>query len=289
MMKIQTDEKDIILPLEDKVNIIVENDILTEVITCFTRYFTNKKKDTCAIYDGEGSIIRNKDIEFIYVPYGSLDKNEFIFKQKSELNTFLTNVMLEDERSFTSIERIRDEMFDLLTDKGIYGFKKIISKGIRNGIEIGFSGLDISSLVSMLEVNTSELTESEMYIIIYNVLMHMARGSSCIIVYIDIPVDEVVVDWLNILRDNIFVLVNSKMVEVDVKTDSLIKLGRNNEIERYEMNISELKRLLYLNHPVVVKNLDLQTEENLQFYQKFSDKDITYLFNFTSGNPYKPL
>ena len=238
----------------------------------------------CAIYDDEGDLIRNSDVAFIYLPNGSLNFNNFEFKEKSDINAFLTNLISENQRLFISIEKIRNDMFGLLTDRGIYEFKKIICRGIRSSMEMKLSNLDVTSLISMFELETSNLTESEMYMIIYNVLLYTSRYNACI-VYVDFVVDEVVMDWLNNLGDNVQVLINAEKIDGSIyDVQNFIKLGRKNEVERYELSLSKLRTLIYLNHPIVIRNLDLQTKENLLFYKSFSDEDITYLVKFTSDN-----
>ena len=114
---------------------------------------------------------------------------------------------------------------------------------------------------------------------LYNVLLFSKRGTSKI-VYIDFPIDNSVLKWLDSLKElNEIVIINSKSLEEDLELNCIHALipANKEEVCEEEMSSKDFRRLLYMSKPFVLKNLAYQKEENIRFISNFKDNFATYL------------
>ena len=121
MMKIVTDEESYILPVELNNVYLLATDNVNKIFECLNIYFGSKKKNICNVYENE-QVIGNKEFNFVYFPSDGPLENNILFKQKSIMNTEFSKIMAENQSDFQSVEHIRKDMFELLTDKGFYKF-----------------------------------------------------------------------------------------------------------------------------------------------------------------------
>ena len=277
-MIIKTDDTTIRLPFDNNINIVINNDRRDIVIECLISYFLNKKKNLCAIYDDDMTIVPCKDISFVYVPFGSLNMGNYIFKEKTEFSSFLSNIIENNQECFQSLENIRNSVFELVTDKGFFNFKKILLNGVASDINIEVASFNIPSILSSLKIEYEGLTESQLYLMMYNVLLYRERLSTAIIVYLDTPVTNEVRNWISSLSEKVLVIIDDESVKECLVDDaSIIKIGKCNQIKEVDTDPVTMRRFLYVSNSFVRANLDMQTQENIDLYRKFDDEDITFV------------
>ena len=280
MMIIKDDENKFVVPLENnKINILISNEHSYKIIDYIQIYFGNKKKNTCSIYDDDNNIIKPNEVDFIYVPYKKLNYNNFTFKDKTDFNVFTEETIRNNPEYFKTLESVRRSISEFNSDAGFTKLKKIIGLGINKEINIELSNFSISSILSMLEI-TTDLSETEEYIAIYNVLLFLSRKTSCIFVYLDIPYNKILEKWIGLIEQNVIFIINgSSFMDYYPKSGTILKLNRTNIVQKETIDHSLFEVLIYLNNPFIRNNIKLQTEKNIQIYNNFNDDDVTYLLN----------
>ena len=58
------------------------------------------------------------------------------FKPKTEFNTELSHFIEENQEQYTSIEMIRINLKELLTDRGMFRFRKILTSGTKRVCQV---------------------------------------------------------------------------------------------------------------------------------------------------------
>lgn len=268
-----------LLSTDQTYNIIASYD--HDLIDCLDLYFSKKKKNKCLVLNDDNENILNTDYHFIYVPYndGSVDNN-FQFKQKSIMNSEVANIIVSNQQNFLSIERMREELHSLLTDDGIYKLSAILNLGLTHKVSFDVSEFSVNAILQFLEIQTEELTISEKYQIIYNLLLFINRDNENL-VYIDFPVDEECLTWLVKLgTDNNIFLINNESIQTNELSElfpsSFQIITGDNYKESYEVGLDYLSSLSYIFHSYILRNMNQQTRWNRRLYKMFSHQNTTF-------------
>lgn len=72
--------------------------------------------------DDDHELISPKDVQFVYISSKEDISSIFDFKPKTLLNSELEKFIDENPGSYKSIESIRNNLRELLTDEGMYKF-----------------------------------------------------------------------------------------------------------------------------------------------------------------------
>ena len=280
-MKIIDNDEVFIIP-ESKIPIILcDNGYKNKLIDLLNGYFTQKKKTKCSVFSDLGDALKCSEAEFIYIPCDtSIDAN-FHFKNKSMLNSSLTNIVNENEECFTSLELIRQGLKGLISDKGIIKFSKIIFNGIDN-IEpfIEFDKLNINSLLENLYIDTETINYPEKMMILYNLSIFLNRNSYKII-YIDFSITDSVINWIKTISTDSLILIDNNAFESFIQNDyELVILSNKNFVEMIEANEQLINNVSYLFHPIVRANKHQQTEKNIKILDNFSDTNTTFYLKY---------
>lgn len=274
-MKIVSDDDVFIIPLGNNNKIVlVSSEYKDSLIDCLLTYFYSKKKNKCIVYDND-DVVKMDDISFIYIPNDLSFENNFEFKPKSIMNNEIENFISTNPDNFQTIETIRKNLDELITDKGFYKLKKIIGLGIEKEIQIEVNNLNINSLLQMLYIENNYLTPTEQYIMILNLLLYENRNDITI-VYIDKYVDEKLLNWINIQNKNIYFILDNEAVFVSPDYFDLIVLSNCDHVIEQELTNSEIKNLIYMNHQIIKANISLQNEKNVEIFKEFQDKNSTF-------------
>ena len=289
-MRIKDDEQTIILPLDlNTKNILIKNDLADKAILYMRNYFRLKKKNVCCIYDDEDQAINFKEVEFIYIPYGKLIDNNFHFKEKTDFNYFISEIMKENPEYFQTMEDVREKLLDLVTDKGFIKVQKIMSSGLKNLVEVKLTDFNYNSILPMYEV-VGDLSDDERYLVAYNLLIHTFRNIQSLVIFLDIPFTEKVDRWIDYLPKNTYVIVCSESISgYYPENAAVIKLGNTTTIQSENINNELFKKIIYLNHPIIKQNMELQTKENIKISQLFNDDSLNYFFKTVTYNISKTL
>lgn len=278
---------DFLISTEMPINILV-SEYQDEIVQSLTQFFGAKKKNKCIVSDERRENINCDEFEFIYVPYLSSIENNFEFKPKSMFNIEMTNFILENPRMFLSYDRMRENFLDSLTDEGMYKLEKIINSDIYQKVHIDIGDFNLSNIVQMLEISTEDMSESQKYEIVYNLLLYINRENNSII-YIDFPMDDLAIQWL-IKKDNkqnIFIINNECLQSNHLTnlTPLSFQIVSNKDFKQeFNLDYTFINNISYIFHPYVIRNLDQQTEKNNNLYKQFSDVDTTFHLYFNETN-----
>ena len=289
-MKIKYDDHTIVLPVGSGLHLIYDCTNSRDFLECLLSYFGQKKKTRCIVFDDEGDLISPKDVELIY--FSDKDMNSVCgFKPKTEFNTELSHFIEENQEQYTSIEMIRINLKELLTDRGMFRFRKILTSGTKMNLEISTANFEVSKILQNLLINSDDLTEQEQMITLYNLYNYIYRKSFRII-YIDFEVDDVTMEWLNSIRSgNTLILADNNSIPVSYATefDSLIVLSNTGLVEKVKFPRAVAPQVSYLFHPIVLKNPAYQNEKIFDLYACFRDFDRTFMVEFAADEPTEML
>ena len=289
-MKIKYDDHTIVLPVGSGLHLIYDCTNSRDFLECLLSYFGQKKKTRCIVFDDEGDLISPKDVELIY--FSDKDMNSVCgFKPKTEFNTELSHFIEENQEQYTSIEMIRINLKELLTDRGMFRFRKILTSGTTMNLEISTANFEVSKILQNLVINSDDLTEQEQMITLYNLYNYIYRKSFRII-YIDFEVDDVTMEWLNSIRSgNTLILADNNSIPVSYATefDSLIVLSNTGLVEKVKLPRAVAPQVSYLFHPIVLKNPAYQNEKIFDLYACFRDFDRTFMVEFAADEPTEML
>lgn len=285
MMKVKSDSELFVLPSSGGIHLIAKNDNSNLVIEYLNSYFGQKKKTKCIVLDDEDDPIDMKSVNFIHIPASIDIESIFNFKAKTEINNELSQIIEQNSELFISIENIRKCLQELLTDAGIYSFKKIMTKDIGVNLEIDIMNFEIQKLLQLLRINTEELTKTQQLMMLYNLLIYVNRHQFSII-YIDFDFDESVYKWVQSKKnDNCLFLINNESIHPPVIPifDSIIILNNSSVIEKEIINSNNTGTISYLLHPIVRENIDMQTEKNIRLLKEFEYQTSTFFLEFTDS------
>lgn len=282
-MKIKYDDHTIVLPVESGLHLIYDYTKSREFLECLLSYFGQKKKTRCIVLDDEDDLISPKDVELIY--FSDKDMNSvYGFKSKTEFNTELSHFIEENQEQYTSIEMIRINLKELLTDRGMFRFRKILTSGTNMNLEISTANFEVSKILQNLLINSDDLTEQEQMITLYNLYNYIYRKSFRII-YIDFEVDDITMEWLNSIRSkDALILVENTSTTASYATefDSLIALSNTDFVEKVKLPRVVAPQISYLFHPIVLKHPAYQNEIIFDLYTYFRDFDRTFMVEFAA-------
>ena len=284
-MKVIHEESIYILPDNQRIVILVQNENITDLLDCLINAFVKKKRNYCKIYDENNDVVDFGAIEFIYYPYTTMIDSNFQLSSKSFFNLEFTKLIEENIKDFSSIEKIRENLFECRTDVGFYKFRKILTKGLNVNIDFGLNEFNISLLLSMLQISTDNLSDDIKYQILYNLAMYINRDKFQI-AYIDFPINQKTIEWIKTKDENMVFFLNNDMIMSDVKMDNctMVVLSKNDYMEKYELGIDEFDRISYMQNEFVKKHIRYQIDKNIQLIKQFSDETITYFLNFADIN-----
>ncbi|MSS01625.1 hypothetical protein [Floccifex porci] len=269
-----------ILPFNYCINIISFSEFKADIIDCLDSYFNNNKKNKAIIKDDEDEIILSKDFNFIYIPSSKNIDPNFEFKNKSLMNLEISKIIEENSEYFQSIDLIRNGFYDLLTDCGIYKLKRILEKDLDKHVEIEIDDFDISTLLQSFKINTDMFSETDKYIVLYNLLLYLNRNENNIVL-IDFNIQEKELNWIKkIDKDHNFLLIDNESIFTDIadiKSMAFVRLSYHNFLEKINIQRDDFNRLSYIFHTFFEKNIQYQTEKNIELYRNFEDKNTTFL------------
>lgn len=281
-MKIKIEDSFYCLPVSSGLHLLYDYSETNELIECLSSYFGQKKKTKCVILDDEGDLIPPKDYEFIY--FSSKDLvGTFEFGTKSHLNTELSSFIETNPEMFSTLDNIRNEIKSMLSDVGINRFRKILSFGLANLIEIDTSNFDVSKIIANYSIDNDNLSFQEQMMILYNLYLYIFKERNKI-VYIDFEVDNLCLDWLKaITSDNTIILVNNISVPNNYSSyfDSLMSVNKGREYEVLTLPINHAPEVSYLFHPVVLRNMGYQSTKIIDLSKLFGDFASTFKIVFS--------
>ncbi len=282
-MKVVNDKDVFVLP--DHGLFLLSDNINTEkLIDTLTTFLAQKKKTKGILIDCEGSMIDQKDCSFIHISRNESVNQYFEFKPKTVLNNQLSEFVLNNARQFLSLENIRYELNELLTDQGIIRFEKILSADTGLDLELTTENFELSKILQCLRLEADYLTRSQKMMILYNLHIFLNRKKFRI-VYVDCDVDSEMCSWLSKKKSlNSLILVNNGSILPPIKPvfDGLIKLSQYDFVDTYEISPEQTNLVSYLFHPVIQANMAFQSEKNIQFMKNFEDENTTFFLGFTS-------
>ncbi len=201
------------------------------------------------------------------------------------MNQEITNFICENEKSFQSIARIREETNQLLSDSGMFRLQKIFEHGLNNHVWMKMNDFNVSSVLEFLTIQEEGLSENEKILIVYNVLLYVSRFKNCI-VYLDLPISYEVLQWMDSYKDqSVIFIINNHLLKCsaqNIADAAILKLSDKNYMEIYEFNIAEFLSISYVLTPFVQEYIEMQTEKNKNLYSQFMDNGTTFYLEFVS-------
>lgn len=288
-MKINSGDHTFMIPVQSGLHILYESNHKNEFVDCMNSYFVQKKKTKCIVKDDEDELIAPKSAEFIYLSSKEDLSSVFDFKQKTLLNTELEKFIGENPQMYQSVEYIRNDLRELLTDQGMFKFMNILINGLAIDVNINTTNFTVSKILQSLSVDIEELTKQEQFMMLYNLLIYINRKQFSII-YIDFEIDEETMEWLNRIKSpNRIILVSNDSIEDYYAElfDSIIILSTNEFVETINIDITKASLLSYVLHPVVMKHPEYQNEKIIDIMRLFRDETSTFLVEFITDNELK--
>ena len=288
MMKVIYEEETYCFPTKRNLNFLVDNEYKENFISCLSNYFGKKKKNACKVFNDDGVQILYDELEFIYLPYAktSIEQN-FHFSAKSLLNAEFTKIIEINMEYFTSIDRIREDMHDLLTDLGMNKLKQLLSKYTNDFIDINSIDFDISKLVEMLSIDIDTKTADTFYMALYNLLIYLNREKNSLI-YIDFPVTQKVLEWMKeYAKDGLLFIIDNcfeKGNYDELESCSLISMSNKDFLECIHYELSEFPFISYMFTPFVQQYIELQNEKIMEYYTQLHDHTTTFYLMFDKDN-----
>lgn len=271
-------------PEKASINFLVENNEKEAFIKCLSEYFGKKKKNYCKVFNDDEERVLYDEIEFIYLPYEktSIESN-LHFSTKSILNVEITNIIENNAEKFQSIDRIRNEMNQLLSDIGIIQLRRILSRHLDELLSIELNDFDVSKLLEMLFINIDEEHKEIAYMLMYNLLFYLSRDKNRM-VYIDFPINDKVIEWMkNSSADGIIFLADNKFQTdcIDLlDTCTLIVMSNKDYVEYIAYDLTEFSSISYMFHPFIQQNIELQNKKIMEYYYQLNDKTSTFYLMF---------
>ena len=234
-MKIIREESVYLIPEENNI-VVLAGDNQEEIIDCFINQFVKKKRNYCKVYDSQEQQIKATELNFIYYPYGSDICSNFQFSMKSFYNTEITSIIQENENDFQSFEMVRNGICGITTDHGMYKLKGVLTRGLNSNVDVEMVDFDISKLLSMLSINTDNISIDNQYAMLYNLLIFINRNQYNV-VYIDFPITQSIIKWITSFKeDNILFLLSNDTIASDIAK----------ELNRFSMLIFPIYKTLIL-------------------------------------------
>lgn len=288
-MKIKCGDHTLMIPVQSGLHIMYESNLKYELLECLNSYFVQKKKTKCIVMDENDELINPKSAEFIYISSKEDLSSVFEFKPKTILNSELEKFIVENPKMYRSVEYLRKDLRELLTDEGMFKFMNILGKGIPNDIKINTTNFTVSKILQALSIEKESLTIQEEFMMIYNLLLYIHRNEYSV-VYIDFEVDEETMEWLEQIKSpNRLIFVSNNRIEACCAElfDSIIILSTNEFVETVDIDITKASLLSYVLHPIVLNHPEYQNEKIIDIMRLFEDKTSTFLVEFITDNDLK--
>lgn len=282
-MKIVSDNDIFIIPLKSKKTLLVTNNYKEKIIDLLKSYFVSKKKSKCIIYDEDGTIINMDDVNFIYLENTISYDNNFNLKQKTILNDELIEIIRNNEREFKTIDDIRNSLFMLKEDKGIKEFEKILSYGLNTNIKISFDNFDLGSLVQMYCIDSEDIDESTMQIVLLNMMLYVNRYKVNVVL-LDKNINNETLKWIDMLNDNTYVFIDNENIYGNYDNLDFMILSNKDHLITEENTNDTIKVLSYMNHQFIKDNLTFQNEKNIKILSEYNDSESTFFIKNTYSN-----
>ena len=277
-MKVSFDEYNYYLPEYEHVLVINESDDSLRLLRKLNEYFGKKKKSVCKVVSDDNQKYLVDDFEFVYVPWQSSIEANYEFKLKTLFNDYLTNEIKNNEDAFGSIEMIRNNLRNLMTDKGMYSLYKYLMNGINNHVTFSINNFDIASIISNLEIVFENDNYLDQYLGVYNIAFQMHRDK-LLLVYVDAPINDTVQLWLNkISTSNQILILNGEFFSEKIYTNLNYYIC-NNSLNCHcdEIELDEFINLQYVFNPFVLRNIRFQNQNIVDLYRQFDDKNTSFL------------
>lgn len=284
MMIIKDEEHYFFIP-NSGLNIICEREYKQDLINDLYSYFNQKKKNKCVVLD-DNNVISNKDVEFIYISYNENLDGIFDFKIKTILNNELSLFIENNNEMFTSIEKIRLDIYDLLSDVGMFKFKHILETGLDIKIELSSVNFTLSKILQTLQIECSSFNKIQQLLILYNLLLYLNRNSFNII-YLDFPINNYCINWLmSIDKNNNTILISNDSIENidELSIDGMIVLSNSNNVSNIEINNDEIRDYSYALNSTIAKFPDFQNKKILGIMSQFDFQDTSFFIKFVDLN-----
>lgn len=283
-MLIEYEDKVFKIPDRHKVNILVNNEERNLVLSCLGNYFSKNKTILCQIKDDDYNLLSKKEYVFLYESGSSLESN-FEFKSKTLFSNTLIDFIEQNPKLFLSINDIRENMYELLTDLGVNKLKNVLSKGIEKHVEIEFHDFKVSSILEMIKINTETFTLNEKMMMYYNLLLSFSKGEQYIL-YLDFPIDQKVIHWIWDLPDNVMVYLDNDAIDyqtiVDWKNIQFSVIKNSTIVERLDVPDYFAAQYCYTMNSFTMKNIELQKEKNIAIFNMFKEENISFFCNFNN-------
>ena len=290
-MKIKNDDETFIIPVSSGIHILYENNYKERLISDLSSYFIQKKKTKCLIFDDEDDPIPMKSVNFIYIPQYEDLSAVFEFKPKTMLNSGLSQLIDNNPEMYQTVDQLRSDFRELLTDVGMYRFAKILNKGTDISFRIETSDFDIPRLLQTLGIDTECLTRQQQMIMLYNLQLYINRDKVNIC-YLDFEVNDEVMLWMeNIHTEDTLFLVSNEAIDTEYTNDfeTMIILSPYDHLDTIDADISQISLFSYIFHPVVLKHPEYQNEKIFKMMSRFKDSETTFLIDFTADNMFESL
>lgn len=210
-MIIKTNEDIFILP-DKGLHLLICEPYTQKIIQCFSTFLIQKKKTHCLILDSNNEMIDFKSAAFIYISAEESVETWFDFKPKTLLNNEISTFITHNEDMFETVQTIREDLQELLTDKGFYEIYRILKKDLSIKLDIEKTGFEISKLLQMFSIDIQDYHKNQQLMILYNLLIFVNRDKFRVI-YIDFEINDTVYSWLLSKKDsNALILVNNESV-----------------------------------------------------------------------------
>lgn len=278
MMKIKSDSLFYTVPLQSNITIAIDNNHLIDAIDCLNSYFVKKKKSKCVVYDDEEEIIKNDEICFINIDSYSAN-DQLQFQEKTVFNQEISEIVRENQLDFMSVNTIIKSIKELLTDKGMYSLKRILSANTDINLEISMSDFSIEKILSMLSIEDINLTSSMKLIIVFNLLIYLNRDK-VVLIYIRENIDDILVNWINKTvssNKNVFFLINSMNYNSKLLFNDILLLTDKNRLTKTTINRWECDEIIYALSSWTIKNISFQKEKIINYYKDFYNSDFSVL------------
>ena len=284
-MKIKSEDSIYNIPIKNG-SCLVASDYLEDIVLCLSSYFISNKKNKSIVLDDDNDLYKYSDVAFIYIP-SSEDLNQiFKLKPKTQLNNEITNFINTNQEMFSSIEIIRSNLIELLTDVGTFKLKKIMQNNLDGEINFIVDDFDVSKIISSISVDSENLSQEQLFIALYNLMLYVNREKFCI-VYIDFEVNDLTLNWIRNMQTNntLFLIKNASVISKEKEyVDYMLVISNEDFVEELEFDRSIINDLSYCFHPYILKNVEYQTEKNIKLMDFFRDKNTTFLIKFTDDN-----
>ena len=273
-MKIVCDDRTYVVPVYDNKNILVPRNYKDDFIECMGTYFVSKKKTKCVVYDDDGQVIGPNEINFIYLDDDISYENNLDFKTKTILNSGLSEIINNNPERFHSIERIRENLHELESDRGMIEFRKILSYGISEFIDISLDELNLNTLIQMLHIS-NEFSRSEKQILIMNLMLYENRNKVNI-VFLDKEIDNMMFDWIESQKENVYFFLDNDQLNFPVFDYSMVLLSDRDHLIVEEDTNETINILAYMNHKLIMHNISLQEKKNVEIFHRYYDENSTF-------------